>query len=331
MARAVCKGPRLERRRHDVLGSFGPIRHDGSSIRHPAWFLLGRPRSRDISGTGPCPRVESSCPCRCVVLRPPQGRGGPLVRRPGCGVGRRRRNRCRLRRVARHPRFGERRRLRRARAVLRRARRRRRIRNDRVPRRSRRRRPRRGRGDGGALRHRERRVPRRERQPPAPGRHRRVALLRARRIADRPSRSAGRATRLRPGQPGRRCRPDRVGRARPGDLRRGADHRGSRGAAWRHSPGRVRTTEDRVHRPRLRHRGADLRLRLGPRDGPADRRRPRGCRGRAGSDRHPQQRHQDPRLHHILGGDDRARCRYRLRPVHRHPLPRGTPRRPFAP
>ena len=28
-----------------------------------------------------------------------------------------------------------------------------------------------------------------------------------------------------------------------------------------------------------------------------------------------------PRLHHLPGGDDRARRRHRLRPVHRHPLP----------
>ena len=50
-----------------------------------------------------------------------------------------------------------------------------------------------------------------------------------------------------------------------------------------------------------------------------------------GPDRHPQQRLQHPRLHHLPRDHDRARRRHRLRPVHRHPLPGGDPRRPLAP
>ena len=41
-----------------------------------------------------------------------------------------------------------------------------------------------------------------------------------------------------------------------------------------------------------------------------------------------QPRHDHARLHHAAGGDDRARRRHRLRPVHRHPLPGGPPPRP---
>ena len=102
--------------------------------------------------------------------------------------------------------------------------------NDRLPRRPGHRRPRRDRRHGGALRHRERRVPRCGRQPPAPRRHRRLPLRRARRVADRPPGTAGRTARLRPGQPDRRCRPDRVGGPRRGDRRRRARHRRPRGA-----------------------------------------------------------------------------------------------------
>ena len=60
-----------------------------------------------------------------------------------------------------------------------------------------------------------------------------------------------------------------------------ARHRRPRGPPRRHGPRRVRTAEDRVHRPRLRRHRADPRLRLGARHGPADRRRPRRRRRRA--------------------------------------------------
>ena len=70
------------------------------------------------------------------------------------------------------------------------------------------------------------------------------------------------------------------------------------------------------------------RLRLGAGDGPADRHRAVRPRHRLGARRPAQPRHLDARLHAADGGDDRPRRRHRLRPVHRHPIPGGAPRRP---
>ena len=84
----------------------------------------------------------------------------------------------------------------------------------------------------------------------------------------------------------------------------------------------VRASRERDLRHHRRRHHPHPRLRFGPRHGPADRHRPVRSRHRLGAGVARQQRHHDARLHHVDGGDDRPRCRYRLRAVHRHPIPR---------
>ena len=79
---------------------------------------------------------------------------------------------------------------------------------------------------------------------------------------------------------------------------------------------------ERSHRHPRRDDHPAHRVRVGARDGPADRHRAVRHRHRRRDRADRPQRRRHARLHHRGGGDDRARRRHRLRAVHRHPLPR---------